>query len=185
LPRRHASRSRRCASKASGSVMATLRHSLPVRRRVLLPTLGPQAERCRCPAALTPGPEGAELGRLRERAPPRAAGADCGRRVAAAAPAPPGCVVVADCGRWRTTSCRNQYGWLRCVAAEPGRLRCVAAEPGRLLAADGGRADDGRLLAAERGRGTAAILAVRASKKGNGTSMCRDKTRQEVRKHNT
>jgi hypothetical protein len=70
-------------------------------------------------------------------------------------------VVVADCGRWRTTSCRNQYGWLRCVAAEPGRLRCVAAEPGRLLAADGGRADDGRLLAAERGRGTAAILAVR------------------------
>jgi hypothetical protein len=80
---------------------------------------------------------------------------------------------VADCGRWRTTSCRNQYGWLRCVAAEPGRL----------LAADGGRADDGRLLAAERGRGTAAILAVRrASKKGNGTftsSKRQDKTRQD------
>jgi hypothetical protein len=78
-------------------------------------------------------------------------------------------VVVADCGRWRTTSCRNQYGWLRCVAAEPGRL----------LAADGGRADDGRLLAAERGRGTAAILAVRrASKKGNGIQR---KTRQDKR----
>ena len=126
--------------------MATLRHSLPVRRRALCPAPGPHALMWRCPAALTPGPAGAELGRCRRgRADAGVSGAaDCGRDNGRRAPSP-----VTTCLNQSSSDCRLAPEPGRLLVAGTGRLLpCAAAEPGRLAAEPGLLAAEPGLLAA-------------------------------------